>query len=57
MNKEYKLHQAHIKPLYDQAISLSQRFASIQCYHHSRESEFAKRADKIADTEYKKHQK
>jgi ribonuclease HI len=54
MNKEYKLHQPHIN---DQATSLSQRFASIKCYHHSRESEFAKRADRIADTEYKKHQK
>jgi len=57
MNKEYKLHRQHIKPLYDQATSLSQRFASIKYYHHSRETEFAKRVDKIADNEYKKHQK
>jgi ribonuclease HI len=57
MNKEYKLHQPHIKPLYDQATSLSQRFVSITYYHHSRETEFAKRADRIADNEYKKHQK
>lgn len=57
MNKEFKLHQAHIKPLYDQATLLSQRFTSIKYYHHSRETEFAKKADKIADNEYKKHQK
>ena len=57
INKEYKLHQPHIKPLYDQATSLSQRFASIKYYHHSRETELAKRADRIAENEYKKHQK
>jgi len=57
MNKEYKLHKPHIKPLYDQATTLSQRFAGIKYYHHSRESEFAKRADQIAEKEYKKHQK
>ncbi len=55
MNKEYRLKSQHIKPLYDRACALSQRFANVKCYHHSSESEFARKAHKIAETEYKKH--
>ena len=57
MNKEYRLKKPHIKPLFDQAAALSQRFASIKYYHHSRESELAKRADRVAEVEYRKHYK
>jgi ribonuclease HI len=57
MNKEYKLKKPHIKPLYDQATVLSQRFASVKFYYHSREMEPAKKADRIAESEYRKHQK
>jgi len=55
MNKQYRLKKQHIKPLYDQARGLSQRFAGVAYYHHSRDSEFAKRADGIAEGEYRKH--
>ena len=57
MNKEYRLKKEHIKPLYDQAHTLSQRFTNIRFYHHSRDCEFAKKADRIAAAEYNKHQK
>ncbi len=57
MNKEYRLKKEHIKPLFDQACALSQRFTSIKCYHHSRDTDFAKRADRLAEIEYKKHHK
>jgi ribonuclease HI len=57
MNKQYRLKKEHIKPLYDQACTLLQRFTSIKIFHHSRDSELAKRADRIAATEYKKHHK
>ncbi len=57
MNKEYRLKKEHIKPLYDQAYALSQRFKSIKCYYHSRDSEFARKADRIAKIEYQKHHK
>jgi len=55
MNKEYRLKKQHIKPLYDQAYTLSQRFTNVKYHHHSRDSVFAKRADRIAEIEYKKH--
>jgi len=55
MNREYKLRKEHIKPLCDRARALSQRFAGVSYYHHSRDSEFARRADRIAEAEYKKH--
>jgi ribonuclease HI len=57
MNKEYKLKKEHIKILYDQACTLSQRFSNIKILHHSRATELAKRADRIAESEYKKHHK
>ena len=53
--KEYRLKKQHIKPLYDQVYALSQRFAGVKYYHHSRECEPAKKADSIAEAEYKKH--
>ena len=57
MNKEYRLKKKHIKLLYDQACALSRRFTDIKYYHHSSESKFAKRVDRIAETEYRKHHK
>lgn len=57
MNKRYRLKKEHIRPLYDRAYELAQRFDSIQYFHHSRDSELAKRADRLAHLEYEKHNK
>jgi len=55
MNKEYRLKKEHIKPLFDKANDLAQRFEGVKYFHHSRESELAKRADKLARAKYEKH--
>ena len=55
MNKIYRLKKDHIKPLFDKANDLAQRFSSVKYFHHSRETELAKRADSLAHTEYERH--
>jgi ribonuclease HI len=57
MNKEYKLKKEHIKPLFDRANELAQRFADVEYYHHSRDCYLAKRADGLASAKYKEHNK
>lgn len=56
MRGEYRLKKQHIRPLFDQAKRNAVRFASVEYFHHDRESLLAKRADAIARAEYKKHQ-
>ena len=55
MNKDYRLKKEHIKPLFDKANELSQRFEGVAYFHHSRDTELAKRVDRLAHSEYKKH--
>jgi len=56
MNGEYRMKKEHIKPLFDEAKKYAQRFKSVEYFHHSRKAELAKRADSIAEQEFKKHQ-
>jgi len=56
MNKEYRLKKAHIKPLYDEAIKLQQRYAGVKYYHFSRNHPIAKKVDKIAEDEFNRNQ-
>ena len=53
---EYRLKKAHIRPLFDQARRNSERFKSVEYFHHDREATLAKHADALARAEYKKHQ-
>lgn len=55
MNKVYRLKKEHIKPLFDKACSLAQRFDGVTYFHHPREATLAKRADSLAQAEYMKH--
>ena len=55
MNKVYRLKQDHIKPIYDDANKKAQRFTEVKYFHHPRTSEYAIRADRLADNEYKKN--
>ena len=55
MNKAYKLKKEHIKPLFDRANELAQRFERVEYYHHSRDAPLAKRADAVAAAKYREH--
>ncbi len=55
MNGDYRLKKAHIKPLFDKAKQFEGRYKGVKYFHHGRESKFAKKADKIAQYEFKKH--
>jgi ribonuclease HI len=52
MNKTYKLKKEHIKPLFDKANALAQRFTSVAYFHHPRTAHIAQRADQLARAEY-----
>ncbi len=55
MNKVYRLRKEHIKPLFDKANDLAQRFKGVKYFHHSRETGLAKRADKLAHAKYEEY--
>ena len=55
MNKIYKLHKEHIKPLFDTATIYAQRFKKVEYFHHKRDVAMAIRVDKIAQQEYERH--
>lgn len=57
MNRDYRLKKEHIKPLFDKANELAQRFESIKFFHHLRETRLAKRADKLAQAKFEEHNK
>lgn len=52
----YGIKSENMKPLFDEVKKLENRFENIEYFHHSRSSENAKKADKLAEIEYKKHQ-
>lgn len=56
MTGTYRMKKAHIRPLFDEAKKMSQRFRSVEYFHHSRSSILGARVDRLADNEYKKHQ-
>jgi ribonuclease HI len=55
MNKTFKLKKEHIKPLFDKANALAQRFSSVAYFHHPRTAKLAQRADKLAQAAYEAH--
>jgi ribonuclease HI len=56
MKGDYGIKSENIKPLYDEVKRLENRFAKVRYFHHGRNAALAKRADQLAETEYKKHQ-
>jgi ribonuclease HI len=56
LNGDYGIKSENMKPLYDNVKKLESRFKNISYYHHDRNTQLAKIADKIAEDEYKKHQ-
>lgn len=57
MTGEYRMRKEHIRPLFDEAKRYEQRFRSVEYFHHSSNSKYAKRADQLAEVEYQKHNK
>src|SRR3990167_6931880 len=47
MTGKYRMKKEHIRPLFDEARKNAQRFNSVEYFHHSRETELGKRADKL----------
>jgi ribonuclease HI len=56
MNGDYGIRSANMKPLYDHVKQLEGRFTSVKYFHHSRTTTLAKKADQLAEQEYKRHQ-
>lgn len=48
MNGDYKIHKAHIRPLFDQAKSLELRYHGVRYFHHSRTAPLAQQAHAVA---------
>lgn len=57
MTGEYRMKKEHIRPLFDEATKYALRFKSVEYFHHSRESKYAKRVDKLAKLAFEKSQK
>lgn len=57
MKGEYRMKKDHIRPLFDEAKKYSQRYKSVEFFHHSRETINAKRADKLANEAFAEAQK
>lgn len=56
LNGNYGIKSENMKPLFDEVKKLENRFDSVKYYHHSRNSVLAKKADSLAEREYRKHQ-
>ena len=56
MNGDYGIKSENMKPLYDEVKKLEKRFNDVKYFHHGRETKLAKRADQLAEQEYKKNQ-
>lgn len=55
MSGEYGIKSPNMKPLYDEAKKLHGRFSRVRYFHHSVPAMLAKRADQLAEIEFKKH--
>ena len=56
MNGDYGIKSENMKPLFAEVKKLEDRFDSIKYFHHGRETALAKKADQLAEKEYKKYQ-
>lgn len=56
LNGDYGIKSENMKPLHDEVKKLERRFKTVDYYHHGRNTVLAKRADNLAEREYKKHQ-
>jgi len=56
MNGDYGIKSENMKPLFAEVKKLENRFDTIKYFHHGRETVLAKKADQLAEREYKKYQ-
>jgi ribonuclease HI len=55
LNGQYRLKAVNLKPLFDRVKSLERRFNSVSYFHHGRENEAARLADKMANDTLKQN--
>ncbi len=56
LNGDYGIKSENMKPLYHQVKTLEQRFLKgVKYFHHPRTARLAKKADQLANAEYRKH--
>ena len=56
LNGDYGIKSQNMKPLYDQVKTLERRFLQgVKYYHHPRTTVLAKRANHLAEIEYRKY--
>lgn len=56
MNGDYGIKSENMKPLFHEVKKLEERFEKVCYFHHGRDTALGKKADKLAEIEYKKHQ-
>jgi len=55
MKGEYRMKKEHIRPLFDEAKKYTERFRSVEFFHHDRESKLARKVDNLAKQEYERN--
>jgi len=56
LNGDYGIKSENMKPLYDEVKKLEGRFRTVKYFHHGRSATLAKKADQLAEREYRKNQ-
>src|SRR3989344_996648 len=56
LNGEYGIKSENMKPLYHEVKKLEDRFQNVKYFHHGNNTALAKRADQLAEREYRKNQ-
>lgn len=56
LNGDYGIKSENMKPLYHEVKKLEDRFSNVKYFHHGSGTTLAKRADGLAEKEYKKYQ-
>ena len=55
MNGDYGIKSGNIKPLFDELKKLEKRFDVVKYFHHGKKSVLGKKADALAEKEYRRH--
>lgn len=56
LNGDYGIKSENMKPLYHEVKKLEDRFNEVKYFHHRSGANLAKRADRLAEQGYKRHQ-
>jgi len=56
LNGDYGIKSENMKPLYHEVKKLEDRFSNVRYFHHGSSAVLAKRADRLAEQEYRRYQ-